>query len=95
MQAQTVGRHTGTVAAEWQAAFDKLQKPTGVGYVWSGDMENQSEGFGSLGIALLAAIILVYLIMVALYNSFVYPFVVLFSIPLIHHWCVACIGAYQ
>lgn len=82
VQAQTVGRPTGTVAAEWQAAFDKLQKPTGVGYVWSGDMENQSEGFGSLGIALLAAIVLVYLIMVALYNSFVYPFVVLFSIPL-------------
>jgi hydrophobic/amphiphilic exporter-1 (mainly G- bacteria), HAE1 family len=82
VQAQTVGRPTGTVAAEWQAAFDKLKKPTGVSYVWSGDMENQSEGFGSLGIALLAAIVLVYLIMVALYNSFVYPFVVLFSIPL-------------
>ena len=45
-------------------------------------MENQEEGFGTLGIALLAAIILVYLVMVALYNSFVYPFVVLFSIPL-------------
>ena len=82
VQAQTVGRPTGTVAAEWQAAFDKLHKPTGVSYVWSGDMENQSEGFGSLGVALLAAIVLVYLIMVALYNSFVYPFVVLFSIPL-------------
>lgn len=82
VQAQTVGRPTGTVAAEWQAAFDKLDKPAGVSYVWSGDMENQSEGFGSLGIALLAAIVLVYLIMVALYNSFVYPFVVLFSIPL-------------
>jgi HAE1 family hydrophobic/amphiphilic exporter-1 len=82
VQAQTVGRPTGTVAAEWQAKFDKIQMPAGVGYVWSGDMENQSEGFGSLGIALLAAIILVYLIMVALYNSFVYPFVVLFSIPL-------------
>jgi len=82
VQAQTVGRPTGTVAAEWQASFDKLRRPAGVSYVWSGDMENQSEGFGSLGIALLAAIILVYLIMVALYNSFVYPFVVLFSIPL-------------
>jgi hydrophobic/amphiphilic exporter-1 (mainly G- bacteria), HAE1 family len=82
VQAQTVGRPTGTVAQEWQAAFDQLRRPSGVSYVWSGDMENQSEGFGSLGIALLAAIILVYLIMVALYNSFVYPFVVLFSIPL-------------
>ncbi|HYH13594.1 MAG TPA: efflux RND transporter permease subunit, partial [Flavisolibacter sp.] len=82
VQAQSVGRPTGTIAAEWQAAFDQLHRPTGVSYVWSGEMENQSEGFGSLGIALLAAIILVYLIMVALYNSFVYPFVVLFSIPL-------------
>ena len=82
VQAQTVGRPTGTVAAEWQAVFEKLPKPTGVSYVWGGDMENQSEGFGSLGIALLAAIVLVYLIMVSLYNSFVYPFVVLFSIPL-------------
>ncbi|WP_207492378.1 efflux RND transporter permease subunit [Aridibaculum aurantiacum] len=82
VQAQTVGRPTGTVAQEWQAAIDKLRKPTGVTTVWSGDMENQSEGFGSLGIALLAAIVLVYLIMVSLYNSFIYPFVVLFSIPL-------------
>lgn len=82
VQAQTVGRPTGTVAAEWQAKIDNLKKPVGVSYIWGGDMENQSEGFGSLGIALLAAIVLVYLIMVALYNSFVYPFVVLFSIPL-------------
>ncbi len=82
VQAQTVGRPSGSVAREWQAAFEKLRKPTGVTTVWTGDMENQSEGFGSLGIALLAAIVLVYLIMVSLYNSFVYPFVVLFSIPL-------------
>ena len=34
------------------------------------------------GIALISAIILVYLIMVALYDSYVYPLVVLFSIPL-------------
>src|SRR5690606_28668738 len=70
------------VAAEWESKFDQLERPAGVDYIWSGDMENQSEGFGTLGIALLAAIVLVYLIMVALYNSFVYPFVVLFSIPL-------------
>lgn len=82
VQAQAVGRPTGTIAAEWGEKVDKLSKPTGINYVWGGDMENQSEGFGSLGIALLAAIVLVYLIMVALYNNFVYPFVVLFSIPL-------------
>jgi HAE1 family hydrophobic/amphiphilic exporter-1 len=82
VQAQSVGRPTGTIAAEWGTAIEDIQKPTGVNYIWGGDMENQSEGFGTLGIALLIAIVLVYLIMVALYDSFVYPFVVLFSIPL-------------
>lgn len=82
VQAQSVGRPTGTIAAEWQESFEKLPRPAGVSYIWGGEMENQSEGFGSLGIALLAAVVLVYLILVALYNSFVYPFVVLFSIPL-------------
>ncbi len=88
VEGQTVGRPTGTVAAEWQAAFEKLRMPVGVRYTWGGDMENQAEGFGTMGIALLAAITLVYLILVALYNSFVYPLVVLFSIPL------AIIGAF-
>jgi multidrug efflux pump subunit AcrB len=35
-----------------------------------GTKENETEGFGTLGIALLAAIILVYLVMVSLYDSF-------------------------
>ena len=83
VQSKVVGRPSGDVANEWSAMFwDSKDKPAGVDYVWGGDMENQSEGFGTLGIALLAAIILVYLVMVSLYDSFVYPFVVLFSIPL-------------
>ncbi|WP_417289671.1 efflux RND transporter permease subunit [Corallibacter sp.] len=82
VQGQTVGRPTGTIAAEWEQQFSKIEKPQSVNYVWGGDMENQSEGFGSLGVALIAAILLVYLVMVALYDSFIDPFIVLFSIPL-------------
>jgi HAE1 family hydrophobic/amphiphilic exporter-1 len=82
IQAQAAGVPSGTVADNWELEFSKMPRPTGVNYVWGGDKENQSEGFGTLGIALLAGIILVYLVMVGLYNSFVYPFVVLFSIPL-------------
>lgn len=82
VRAQTVGRPVGDVAAEWEEIFSKIERPVGVSYVWGGDMEMQSEGFETLGVALLAAIILVYLVMVGLYNSYVYPFVVLFSIPL-------------
>ncbi len=80
--AQTVGVPVGTVAEQWEEKFSKLDKPAGVNYLWSGDMELQSDGFGTLGIALLAAVILVYLVMVALYDSFVYPLVVMFSVPL-------------
>ncbi|UWX61586.1 efflux RND transporter permease subunit [Chryseobacterium oranimense] len=83
VRAKAVGRPVGDVANEWANQFmDSKNKPVGVDYIWSGDMENQQEGFGTLGIALLAAIVLVYLVMVSLYDSFVYPFVVLFSIPL-------------
>jgi HAE1 family hydrophobic/amphiphilic exporter-1 len=41
-----------------------LEKPVGVDYIW--DKREWTEGFGTLGIALLAAIILVYLVMVSL-----------------------------
>jgi hydrophobe/amphiphile efflux-1 (HAE1) family protein len=82
VQGQNVGVASGTIVAQWQEKLDKLEKPVGVNYIWGGDQENQSEGFGTLGIALLAAIILVYLIMVGLYDSFAHPFVVLFAIPL-------------
>ncbi|GEN72716.1 MULTISPECIES: efflux RND transporter permease subunit [Chryseobacterium] len=84
VKSKVVGRPVGDVANEWAAQFmdNEKTKPAGVSYIWSGDMENQTEGFGTLGIALMAAIVLVYLVMVSLYDSFVYPFVVLFSIPL-------------
>ena len=88
VKAQSIGRATGTVVQDFQNKLEELEKngklrrPVGVSYVWAGDQENQSEGFGTLGIALLSSIILVYLIMVALYDSFIYPLVVMFSIPL-------------
>jgi HAE1 family hydrophobic/amphiphilic exporter-1 len=47
-----------------------------------GDEKSRSDSFSQLGLALFASIIFVYFIMVALYDSFIYPFVVLFSIPL-------------
>ncbi|MFE3847119.1 efflux RND transporter permease subunit [Flavobacterium sp. LB3P45] len=82
VKGQTVGVPVGTVVAELESRLTKMKKPVGVNYIWGGDQENQSEGFGTLGFALLAAIILVYLVMVGLYDSFAHPFVVLFAIPL-------------
>lgn len=84
---EVVGRPQGTVGAEIQALVEKDPLPAGMTISYEGNMKQQAEAFGSLGMALIASIIFVYLIMVALYNSYIYPFVVLFSIP------VAMVGA--
>ncbi|PZP41667.1 MAG: hypothetical protein DI598_17955 [Pseudopedobacter saltans] len=57
-------------------------------FIYLGDAKNQGDAFSSLGLAMLIGIVLVYMVMVSLYESLVYPFVVLFSIP------VALIGAF-
>jgi multidrug efflux pump subunit AcrB len=82
INSQVIGRPTGSVGADIQDKLAKLEVPKGITISYGGDLKNQSEGFGTLGIALLASIIFVYLIMVGLYDSYVYPLVVLFSIPL-------------
>jgi len=82
-----VGRPVGTVAADIKVKLAKYKLPDGISTEYLGDVKNQADAFGSLGLALITAVMLVYLIMVALYESLIYPFVVLFSIP------VALIGA--
>lgn len=81
VKSNVVGRPTGTVGAEIKAAIAG-QLPAGVSIKESGLMEQQANAFGSLGLAFLAAIVLIYLIMVVLYDSLLDPIVVLVSIPL-------------
>lgn len=48
----------------------------------SGDTENMKESFGYMSIALIFAILLVYIVMAIQFESFVHPFTVMFSLPL-------------
>ena len=82
-----IGRPSGSVTADIQKKLESVKIPNGISIEYLGDAKNQADAFGSLFFALGVAILLVYLIMVALYNNAIYPFVVLFSIP------VALIGA--
>lgn len=79
---QAVGRTSGEIISQWQEEFSKIEKPDDVKFILSGMSGDQQESMGTLGVSLLAAILLVYMIMVVLYDSFSRPFVVLFSIPL-------------
>jgi preprotein translocase subunit SecF len=85
---QVAGRPSGDVGTDMEQVIADLNFPESISTDYGGDLENQDEGFGSLGTAIVISLLLVYLIMVLLYNSYVYPLVVLFSIPL------AIIGAF-
>lgn len=81
------GRPVGTVGDEIKTAIKQKIPASEITIDYKGQMERQADAFRSLFMAIAAALIFVYLVMVALYNSYSYPFVVLFSIP------VAVIGA--
>lgn len=78
---QAVGRPSGDIGEDIKLMIDQSDLPESISVEYGGDMKNQDDSFGTLGTALLISIMLVYLIMVLLYDNYVYPFVVLFSIP--------------
>lgn len=86
--ADALGRPSGTVADDVVAYVKENPLPEGIQMTWGSDIKRQNDSFGALGSVLLISFLLIYLIMVALYDSFIYPLVVLFSIP------VAAIGAF-
>ena len=87
IRAYVLGSAAGTVAQEIEKYLEKSPLDENVRLTWGGEVKRQKEGMGAMGSAMLIGLVLVYLIMVALYDNFIYPFVVLFSIP------VALIGA--
>jgi len=88
LTADALGRPSGTLADDVVTYLKENPLPNGIQMTWGSDIKRQNDSFGALGSVLLISFLLIYLIMVALYDSFVYPFVVLFSIP------VAAIGAF-
>jgi len=88
LTAESFGRPSGTLADDVLAYLKSNPLPENIKLTWGADIKTQNESFGALGSVLLISFILIYLIMVALYDSYIYPFVALFGIP------VAAIGAF-
>ncbi len=88
LTADALGRPSGTVADDVVAYLKQNPLPEGMSLTWGSDIKRQNDSFGALGSVLAISFLLIYLIMVALYDNFLYPFVALFSIP------VAAIGAF-
>ncbi|MFA6540465.1 MAG: efflux RND transporter permease subunit [Bacteroidota bacterium] len=87
VKSEVYGRPSGTVGSEIMELLAKNIHNKNVSIESKGQLERQAEAFSSLFFALITAILLIYFVMVSLYNSYLYPFVVLFSLP------VAVIGA--
>lgn len=88
VKSNVLGISSGVLSQQITEKMKTMKLPAGVEWRWTGDVERQADSFSALGLALLAGFVLIYLIMVALYDDFVYPLAVIFgAIP------VAMIGA--
>ncbi|WP_434511226.1 efflux RND transporter permease subunit [Desulfitobacterium sp. AusDCA] len=71
----------GTANAEIQSKLNTLSLPYGYKIKYGGNQQNMSDTFVSLGEAMAGSIILVYMILVILYESFLTPLIRMLSLP--------------
>ncbi len=76
------GRDMGAVAADVRSLLDAQSFPLGVTTTLSGQEQERAEAQRSLLMAMALAIFLVYLVMASQFESFVHPFVIIFTLPL-------------
>jgi HAE1 family hydrophobic/amphiphilic exporter-1 len=75
------GANMGNLNQAIDAAYKKSVKVPGTTVASGGANKMMDESFGYMGQALLLAILLVYMLMGALFESFLTPFVIMFSLP--------------
>ena len=71
----------GDVTKSIQKIFKDTQLPEGVHVDLRGSVQGMRQSFRSFGLGLILSIVLVYLILVAQFQSFIDPFVILLAIP--------------
>lgn len=79
--AKPTGDNTGAVSADLQAKIKELTLPAGATASIGGVSEDQDEAFANLGLAMLAAIAIVFMLLVATFRSLIQPLILLVSIP--------------
>jgi HAE1 family hydrophobic/amphiphilic exporter-1 len=82
------GRSLGDVARDVRAVTDKMPLPEGYRLTFAGQVQQLETAFLTLVSALGLSVVLIYMLMVALYESWLTPFAIMFSLP------VALVGAF-
>jgi HAE1 family hydrophobic/amphiphilic exporter-1 len=75
-------RDLGAVMNDLSARVDRIPKPDGYDFIYGGEYEEQQEAFQELTFAAIIALLLVYMVMAAQFESLRDPFIILFTIPL-------------
>ena len=81
--AEVEGRDPSAVFADIESYLADVRLPRGYDVSFGGERESLRESFRELSFAFLLAVILIYMILAAQFESLRYPFLMLFSIPLI------------
>ena len=76
------GYNVGIVAADVEKALDAYELPAGYTIVYNGENEMIMDAMEQLMLMMVLAIIFMFLIMVAQFQSLLSPFIILFTIPL-------------
>ena len=71
----------GELAKRIKAEIDKVEIPQEVLLNVGGTYEDQQESFMDLGLLMVLSLILVFIVMASQFESFIMPFVIMFSIP--------------
>ncbi|GAA2313171.1 efflux RND transporter permease subunit [Streptomyces kunmingensis] len=79
--AKPTGDNTGAVSTDLQSKIDKLDLPKGATATIGGVTSDQDDAFKNLGLAMLAAIAIVFMLLVATFRSLAQPLILLVSIP--------------
>ncbi|GGZ50007.1 efflux RND transporter permease subunit [Streptomyces bluensis] len=79
--AKPTGDNTGAVSADLTAKLNALKLPAGATAEIGGVSQDQDEAFTNLGLAMLAAIAIVFMLLVATFRSLIQPLILLVSIP--------------
>ena len=75
------GKNLGAISIDVTKRLDKVSLPIGVTASLGGVTKSQADSFAQLGQALLAAIAIVFIVMVATFSSIRQPLILLISIP--------------
>ncbi|SDO61342.1 efflux RND transporter permease subunit [Halobacillus aidingensis] len=71
----------GTATEEVRTELERLNFPDGYSYTIGGQAQDMQEAFGDLSLALIFSIFLVYAVMAIQFENFLFPFIIMFSLP--------------